>query len=163
MHRHRDRSTNWKIKDLNAQIDAINTGANALVIVDVLIRQTKPLFTKRVMRTKVSSKFKLPPHLGVYKGKTNTMDHLDLYKNLMTLQEYSDEMMCKVFSATVKGSTRSWFRKLFSRTIDSFGDLSRLFVINFMSCKVKQKNASHIFTIHQKDGESLKDYTKHFI
>ena len=55
---------------------------------------------------------------------------------------------------TLKGPTRSWFKKLSPITIDSFGKLSRLFV--------KQKNASHLFTIHQKDGESLKDYVKRF-
>ena len=33
---------------------------------------------------------------------------------------------------------------------------------NFMSCRVKKKNASHLFTVYQKDGESLKDYVKRF-
>ncbi|PSS35189.1 Metalloendoproteinase [Actinidia chinensis var. chinensis] len=33
------------------------------------------------------------------------------------------------------GSARSWFRKLTSGTIDTFGDLSRLFVTNFMICR----------------------------
>ncbi|GFZ14445.1 RING/U-box superfamily protein [Actinidia rufa] len=45
----RDKSTTQKIKDLDARINAINTGMNALVIVDALIRQTKPSFTERVM------------------------------------------------------------------------------------------------------------------
>ena len=98
---------------------------------DALIRQTESPFIERVMRTKVSSKFKLPSQLGVYKGKTDSMDHLDSYKNLMMLQEYLDEVMCKAFSVTLKGSARSWFRKLSPQTIDSFGDLSRLFVTNF--------------------------------
>ncbi|GFY91132.1 hypothetical protein Acr_07g0013280 [Actinidia rufa] len=49
----------------------------------------------------------------------------------------SDEVMCKAFSATLKGPARSWFKKLSPRSIDSFGDL-----------------------IHQKDGENLKDYVK---
>ena len=31
-----------------------------------------------------------------------------------------------------------------------------------MSYRVRQKNASHLFTVHQKDGESLKDYVKRF-
>ncbi|PSS28993.1 Kinesin-1 heavy chain like [Actinidia chinensis var. chinensis] len=66
------------------------------------------------------------------------------------------------FSATLKGIARSWFRKLAPRTIDSFGNLSRLFVANFMGCRVRQKNASHLFTIHQKEAESLKDYVKWF-
>ena len=63
------------------------------IIVDALIRQTEPPFTERVMRTKVSSRFKLPTQLGVYEGKTDPMDHLDLYNNLMALQGYSDEVM----------------------------------------------------------------------
>ena len=31
-----------------------------------------------------------------------------------------------------------------------------------MSCRVKQKNASQLFIVHQKDGKSLKDYVKRF-
>ncbi|GFZ17569.1 hypothetical protein Acr_26g0008390 [Actinidia rufa] len=50
-----------------------------------------------------SSRFKLPIQFGVYDRKTDPMDHLDLYKNMMTLQGYSNEVMCKAFSATLKG------------------------------------------------------------
>ena len=31
-----------------------------------------------------------------------------------------------------------------------------------MSCRTRQKNTSHLLTIHQKDTESLKDYVKRF-
>ncbi|GFY81701.1 hypothetical protein Acr_01g0015090 [Actinidia rufa] len=61
-----------------------------------------------------------------------------------------------------RGSARSWFRKLPPVTIDSFSDLNRLFVANFMSYRNRQKNASHLFTIHQKETESLKDFVKQF-
>ncbi|GFY95691.1 hypothetical protein Acr_10g0010760 [Actinidia rufa] len=129
-YKHRDKSTTQKIKDLNAQIDTINTCTNAPITVDSLIKQTEPPFTDRKMRVKVSSKFKLPSQLGVYEGKTDPMDHLDSYKNLMSLQGYSNKVICKAFSATLKG--------------------------------IRQKNASYLFTIHQKYGESLKDYVKRF-
>ncbi|GFS38916.1 hypothetical protein Acr_00g0060170 [Actinidia rufa] len=132
----RNKSTSQKIRDLDARLDAINTGTNALVTVDTL--------------------------LGIYEGKTDPMDHLDSYKSLMSLQGCSDEVMCKAFSATLKGPARSWFRKLSPGTIDSFGELSRLFVANFMSCRNRQKNASHLFTVHQKETESLKDFVKRF-
>ncbi|GFS38941.1 hypothetical protein Acr_00g0060380 [Actinidia rufa] len=158
----RNKSTSQKIRDLDARLDAINTGTNAPVTVDTLIRQTEPPFTQRVLRARISSKFKLPAQLGVYEGKTDPMDHLDSYKSLMSLQGCSDEVMCKAFSATLKGLARSWFRKLSPGTIDSFGDLSRLFVANFMSCRNRQKNVSHLFTIHQKETESLKDFVKRF-
>ncbi|GFZ15855.1 hypothetical protein Acr_25g0002640 [Actinidia rufa] len=117
---------------------------------------------ERVLRARISLKFKLPAQLGIYEGKTDPMDHLDLYKSLMSLQGCSDEVMYKAFSATLKGPTRSWFRKLSPGTIDSFGDLSRLFVANFMSYKNRQKNASHLFTIHQKEMKNLKDFVKRF-
>ncbi|GFY82417.1 hypothetical protein Acr_02g0006570 [Actinidia rufa] len=78
----REKSTTQKIRDLNAKIDAINADASAPVTVDALIRQTEPLFTKRIMRTRVSSKFKLPIELEVYEGKTDPMDHLHSYKSL---------------------------------------------------------------------------------
>ncbi|GFS39214.1 hypothetical protein Acr_00g0061680 [Actinidia rufa] len=98
--RRRDKSTTQKIRGL----DAINTGTNAPITVDTLIQQTEPPFTERVMRTRVSSRFKLPTQLKVYKGKTDPMDHLD-----SKLPHY--------------------------RTIDSFGDISKLLVSNFMSCR----------------------------
>ncbi|GFZ06995.1 hypothetical protein Acr_18g0011650 [Actinidia rufa] len=160
--RARDKSTAQKIRDLDARLDAINTGTNAPITVDALVRQTDPPFTERVLRTRISSKFKLPTQLGIYEGKTDPMDHLDSYKSLMSLQGCSDEVMCKAFSATLKGPARSWFRKLSPGTVDSFGELSRLFVANFMSCRNRQKNASHLFTVHQKETESLKDFVKRF-
>ncbi|GFS38889.1 hypothetical protein Acr_00g0059990 [Actinidia rufa] len=160
--RARDKSTSQKIRDLDARLDAINTGAGAPVTVDTLIKQTEPPFTERILRAQISSKFKLPTQLGIYEGKTDPMDHLDSYKSLMSVQGCSDEVMCKAFSATLKGPARSWFRKLSPGTIDYFGDLSRLFVANFMSCRNRQKNASHLFTIHQKETENLKDFVKRF-
>ncbi|GFS40586.1 hypothetical protein Acr_00g0069430 [Actinidia rufa] len=131
----RNKSTSQKIQDLDARLDAINTGTNAPVTVDTLVRQTDPPFSERVLRARISSKFKLPTQLGIYEGKTDLMNHLDSYKSLMSLQGCSDEVMCKAFSATLKGSARSWFRKLSPGTVDSFGELNRLFVANFMSCR----------------------------
>ena len=93
-YRHRDKSTTQKIKDLDARINAIKIGTNALIIVDALIKQIDPPFTDRVMRVRVSSKFKLPSQLIVYEGKTDPMDHLNLYKNLLSLQGNSNEVMC---------------------------------------------------------------------
>ena len=55
------------------------------VTIDALIKQIEPPFTRSVLRDRVSSRFKLPTHLGVYEGKTNPMDHLDSYKSLMSL------------------------------------------------------------------------------
>ncbi|GFZ14728.1 hypothetical protein Acr_24g0009180 [Actinidia rufa] len=102
--------------------------ANALIAVDALIKQTKPPFIDKVMRVRVSSRFKLPSQLRVYEGKIVPMDHLDSYKNLMSLQGYSNEALCCQFH-------------------ELYGQI---------------KSASHLFIVHQKDGDSLKDYVKCF-
>ncbi|GFY88793.1 hypothetical protein Acr_06g0007330 [Actinidia rufa] len=93
----RNKSTSQKIRDLDARLDAINTGTNALVTVDTLVRQTDPPFTE------------------------------------ITERGCSDEVMCRAFSATLKGPARN-----------------------------RQKNASYLFTVHQKETESLKDFVKRF-
>ncbi|GFZ16811.1 expansin A24 [Actinidia rufa] len=87
-------------RDLDARIDAINTNTNALVTMDALIRKTEPPFIERVIRTRVSSRFKLPTQLGVYDRKTDPMDHLDSYKNFMTLHGYSNESKANKYIAT---------------------------------------------------------------
>ncbi|PSS21395.1 DNA double-strand break repair Rad50 ATPase like [Actinidia chinensis var. chinensis] len=121
--RYREESTTQKIRDLDAKIDAINTGANALVTVDTLVRQIKPPF----------------PEIG-----------------------YSDEVMCKAFLANLKGSARTWFRKFSPGTINLFGDLCRLFVSNFISCRVRPKKCIPPVYSSPKREESLKDYVKRF-
>ena len=118
------------------------------ITVDTLIRQIEAPFIKRVMKVRVLSRFKLPSQLDVYEGKTNPMDHLNSYKNLMMIQGYQDEVMCKGFYTTLKSLTRTWFRKLSPGTINLFGDLSKFCIANFMSYQGRQKNVFHLFTIH---------------
>ena len=134
-HKRRDKSITQKFKDLGARINIVNTNVNAPVTADTLIKQIEPPFTERVMKVRVLSRFKLPSQLKVYEGKTDPMDHLDSYENLIMLRGYADEAMCKAFLATLKGPTRSWSRKFSPNISDSFG-LSRL-VANFMSYTVR--------------------------
>ena len=85
MHGRRGKSIDQKFKDLDAQINAINTRVNVPITMDALIKQIEPPFTERVIGVSVLSRFKLPSQLGVFKRKTDPMDHLDSYKYLMML------------------------------------------------------------------------------
>ncbi|GFZ15791.1 hypothetical protein Acr_25g0002000 [Actinidia rufa] len=67
--------------------------------IDTLIRQTELPFTERVLRARVSFRFKLPTQLGIYDGKTDSMDHLDSYKSLMSLQGCPDESKANKYIA----------------------------------------------------------------
>ncbi|GFS37771.1 hypothetical protein Acr_00g0053840 [Actinidia rufa] len=131
--RARDKSTSQKIRDLDARLDAINTGTNAPITVDALVRQTDPPFTERVLRTRISSKFKLPTQLGIYEGKTDPMDHLDSYKSLMSLQE-TDKRMPPTCSPFTKKETESLkdFVKRFNQAVLDVEDPSDKVIIMAM-------------------------------
>ncbi|GFZ21689.1 hypothetical protein Acr_29g0008510 [Actinidia rufa] len=62
--RARNKSTSQKFRDLDARLDAINTGTSAPVTMDTLIKQTEPPFTERILRARISAKFKLPAQLA---------------------------------------------------------------------------------------------------
>ncbi|GFZ18564.1 hypothetical protein Acr_27g0003030 [Actinidia rufa] len=117
--RARDKSTSQKIRDLDARLDAINTGVGAPVTVDTLIKQTEPPFTERILRVRISSKFKLPAQLGMYEGKNRP----DGPPGLVQESDVAPRLLGR---------------------------------------EIAKKNASHLFTIHQKENESLKEFVKRF-
>ncbi|GFZ00651.1 hypothetical protein Acr_14g0002860 [Actinidia rufa] len=115
------------------ELDATNTGTNAPITVDALVRQTDPPFTERVLRTRISSKFKLPTQLGIYEGKTDPMDHLDSYKSLMSLQE-TDKRMLPTCSPFTKKETEGLkdFVKRFNQAVLDVEDPSDKVIIMAM-------------------------------
>ena len=48
------------------------------------------------------------------------MDHIESFKTLMLLQMTPNEVMCRAFPTTVKGTARVWFSKIPSGTIADF-------------------------------------------
>ncbi|XP_058189237.1 uncharacterized protein LOC131306824 [Rhododendron vialii] len=106
-------------------------------------------------------KFKMS-QLETFNGSTDPLDHLETYKSLMHLQAVPDEVMCRAFPVTLKGSARSWFNKLQPGSIRSFKELSKTFVIYFIAGQRYGKPATHLLTVKQGRWESLRDYTTRF-
>ena len=48
------------------------------------------------------------------------MDHIGSFKTLMLLQMTPNEVMCRAFPTTLKGTARVWFKKIASGTIADF-------------------------------------------
>ena len=90
------------------------------------------------------------------------MDHLDTYKSLMQLHNVPEEIMCRVFPTTLKGSARQWFSKLRPSSVHSFAELSKSFVSHFIGGRLHQKPVTHLLTIKQDKDESLRSYLGRF-
>src|SRR6516162_2503110 len=98
------------------------------------------------------------PHLESFEGLTNPDDHLACFMNTLQLHNFSDAIICKLFSATLKGVARSWFSQLPCRSIGSFADLSTAFKCHFMTNRKFERHYGYLFTVKQKQAKSLKDY-----
>ncbi|KAH7843587.1 hypothetical protein Vadar_018407 [Vaccinium darrowii] len=112
---------------MQAQIESLarQVRGKALTTVEELVHNTDSPFTTKVMREPLPRKFKMR-HIDTFNGSTDPLDHLETYKNLMMLQEVLDEIMCRAFPVTLKGSARMWFNKIKSHSIGSFKKLIEL-------------------------------------
>ncbi|GKV12075.1 hypothetical protein SLEP1_g23275 [Rubroshorea leprosula] len=105
--------------------------------------------------------FKIP-HLETYDGLGNPDEHLHTYQAIMRIQNANDAMMCKVFLATLKSTARTWYHKLPRHFIDSYSQLAKLFSSKFASQREIKRTATELRQVHQKEGESLRDYMQRF-
>ena len=72
------------------------------------------------------------PQVENYDGSKDPLDHLKSFKTLMHLQEIPDEIMCRAFPTTLKGSARIWFSRLTPNSIGTFKELSTQFASHFI-------------------------------
>uniref|UniRef100_A0A2N9HA60 RNA-directed DNA polymerase n=1 Tax=Fagus sylvatica TaxID=28930 RepID=A0A2N9HA60_FAGSY len=100
------------------------------------------------------TKFKVP-QLETFDGFKDPLDYLDSFRTIMRLHGVSDEIMCRTFPTNLRGSARTWFNQLETGSIDTFAQLSRAFIDNFIGgrrslCKDPPKSMSELMYEAQK-------------
>ena len=68
------------------------------------------------------------PSFAMYDGSSNPYDHMLNFNQVMILNVGDDRLLCKVFSASLKGPALAWLHKLLRRSINSFSELWAAFV-----------------------------------
>ncbi|KAL0430946.1 UNVERIFIED_CONTAM: hypothetical protein Sradi_0720600 [Sesamum radiatum] len=102
------------------------------------------------------------PNLNEYNGGGDPQNHLDRFLARADLLDISDAAYCKLFRTTLSGKAMAWFNQLPSGTIEGFEQLSQRFLHHFAINKRYPKTASYLFTIIQRDNESLREYVQRF-
>ncbi|XP_025703547.1 uncharacterized protein [Arachis hypogaea] len=100
--------------------------------------------------------------MNLYDGTTDPKHHLSNFKSRMYLTDASDATRCKAFPTTLSKATMKWFNSLPPRSVTSFEDLSRKFLMWFSIQKDKVKHAPSLLGVEQEVGELLRDYMKRF-
>lgn len=76
-----------------------------------LQRATQSPFSKEIERIEMPRNFNRPPFI-CYDGKTNLVEHISHYIQLMSLYSQNDRLMYKVFPSSLGPTTMRWLNDL---------------------------------------------------
>ena len=92
---------------------------------------------------------------ATFDGSSNPYDHMLHYNQAMILNLGNDRLLCKVFLTSFRGLALAWFHKLPCNLINSFNELWREFVLQYL-CSVRQKrNINSFQKILKQEEESI--------
>jgi hypothetical protein len=152
-----------KLKEMREQMKEMKSQvkAKAAKNLDMLVHRSESPFTKRIDEYPLPAKFKVP-QLETFDGFKDPLDYLDSFRTIMRLHGVSDEIMCRTFPTNLRGSARTWFNQLETGSIDTFAQLSRAFIDNFIGGRRSVRPANYLLNIRQREGESLRSYVQRF-
>ena len=106
-------------------------------------------------------RFVIPP-FSMYDGSSDPYDHMLHFNHAMILNTGDDRLMCKVFPASLKGSTLAWFHKLPRGSINSFDELWAVFVSKYLFSVRQKGNINSLQAILKREDESIWDFMHKF-
>ena len=113
---------------------------------DDLVYQIDSPFTTSINSFPLPQKFRMP-QIESYNGAKDPLDYLETFKTLMHLQGVADEIMCRVFPTTLKGSAKIWFSRLTPNSINTFKELSTQFTSHFIRGHRYKKFIAYLMSI----------------
>ncbi|KAL0398229.1 UNVERIFIED_CONTAM: hypothetical protein Sradi_2166200 [Sesamum radiatum] len=102
-------------------------------------------------------------NLSEFDGSGDPQEHLDKFYAKIDWYDLSDAAYCKVFRTTLSKRALAWFNQLPAGTISSLEQLTQRFLHHFSMNKRAPKQPLFLFTIRQKENESLRDYMQRFV
>ncbi|KAL2246159.1 UNVERIFIED_CONTAM: hypothetical protein Sindi_2884100 [Sesamum indicum] len=102
-------------------------------------------------------------NLPEYDGARDPQEHLDKFYAKIDWYDLSDAAYCKVFRTTLSKRALAWFNQLPAGTISSLEQLVQHFLHHFSMNKKIPKTAAYLFTVRQREGETLRDFMQKFV
>ncbi|XP_031257395.1 uncharacterized protein LOC116115381 [Pistacia vera] len=106
------------------------------------------------------------PSMKPYDGTTDPDDHIASYKQqiftVLIPRMLREACMCKSFCSSLSGPALQWYTNLPNGSIDSFAQLTDIFVEHFASSKKLEKLSTDLYRVYQRRGEPLREYISRF-
>ena len=132
-----------------------------MATLDDLVHHTDSLFTAHITSYPLPPKFRMLT-LESYNGAKDLLDNLESFKTLIYLQGVPDEIMCRAFPTTLKGSAQVWFIKIKPNFISTFKEMRNSFVTDFIKGQRHKRSMHALMQIRQREDESLRSYVTRF-
>nr|GEV58764.1 reverse transcriptase domain-containing protein [Tanacetum cinerariifolium] len=98
----------------------------------------------------------------MYDGSGDPEDHLMIFQAAAKVERWEMPTWCHMFNSTLTESARVWFDDLPSESVDSYDDLKKEFLANYLQQKKCIKDLVEIPHIKQREGKSTKDFVQRF-
>ncbi|VFQ99274.1 unnamed protein product [Cuscuta campestris] len=101
--------------------------------------------------------FKMP-FVKRYDGESDPQEHINSYVQVIIAVDASDALMCRCFLQTVDSKVADWVNHIPAGSIRTWDELGLRFLEHFAgNCRPK-KHFTHLASVRQKHGESLKNF-----
>ncbi|GJU50197.1 reverse transcriptase domain-containing protein [Tanacetum coccineum] len=113
-------------------------------------------------------KTRMPSHIKTYDGSEDPEDHLKIFQAAAKTERWAMPTWCHMFNSTLTGNARVWFDELPQESIDSYDDLKKAFLENYLQQKKCIKDPVEIHNIKQRrEGssrmhENLRIYARNY-
>ncbi|GKD64041.1 reverse transcriptase domain-containing protein [Tanacetum coccineum] len=103
-------------------------------------------------------KTRMHSHIKTYDGSEDPEDHLKIFQAAAKTERWAMPTWCHMFNSTLTGNARVWFDDLPQESIDSYDDLRKAFLENYLQQKKCIKDPVEIHNIKQRNGETTEEF-----
>ena len=136
----------------NAAMDAMSCA---------LRKAARSSFSNKIERAKMPDRLTRPP-FNYYDGKTDLVELVSHYIQMMSLHTHNDALMCKVFPSSLGPTTLRWFKGLRKGSICSFSELIQEFGVRFVTCSRVPQPVDALLSMKMRAGETLRSYASRY-
>nr|GEW49945.1 reverse transcriptase domain-containing protein [Tanacetum cinerariifolium] len=107
-------------------------------------------------------KTRMPSHIKTYDGSEDPKDHLKIFQAAAKTELWAMPTWCHMFNSTLTENARVWFDDLPKESVDSYDDLRKAFLENYLQRKKCIKDPVEIHNIKQRNGESTEEFVRRY-
>ncbi|XP_050259096.1 uncharacterized protein LOC126704104 [Quercus robur] len=160
-HRHRERSREYIDRDSISPKKRQPWNTTMDTMRCALHWATRSPFSRDIERASMPSRFTWLP-FNSYDEKTNPVEHVSHYIQMMSSHTYNDALMCKVFPSSLSPTALRWFNGLRKGSILSFSELIQEFGVRFMTYSRVPQLMNALLSMKMGVGETLCSYTNRY-